>query len=95
MIADDMTYEGWLLALPRSDEAHKYHRCPACGRIGLHFQYFSIETGNVGWKQVWCSSCFNGVSVSRVIVPDGADVLRTEDEYSAFVASHPRIKLTT
>lgn len=95
MIANEMTYEGWLLALPRSDEAYQGSRCPACGSIGLHFQYFSIETGNVGWKQVWCSTCLNGVSVSRVIVPEGCDVLRTEDKYSSFVASHPGIKLVT
>lgn len=95
MSPNEVKYEKWLLTLPRSDEEYGTCNCPGCGSVGLRFQYFSVESGNVGWKCAWCPSCLSGVQVCRVIVPEAALVLRTEEEYRLFHDSHPGLRLVT
>ena len=95
MTAKEVKYDSWLLALPRSDDEYGESSCPACISVGLRFQYFSIESRKVGWKCAWCPSCLSGVQLCRVIVPEAALVLRTEEEYRLFHDSHPGLRLVT
>ena len=94
MKVNSVLYLDWLKSLPRNDEDYKAAVCPACGTVGLSFQYFSSsQNAKTGWKLVWSEACEQGISLSRVGIPEGASVLFDETEIAEFNKSHQNIRI--
>lgn len=55
------------------------HSCPECQSEAIDFQYVGDITSRVGYLAIWCNSCLNGIHLSRVKVPESADLLAFDD----------------
>ena len=49
--------------------------CPTCGRKTLDYLYIGDKKTKIGYLQVWCHHCSNGIHISRVKIPEGAKML--------------------
>jgi hypothetical protein len=48
--------------------------CPNCGHHTLRLVFTADPDRDVGYGAFWCDTCLLGMSISRVIIPDGAVV---------------------
>lgn len=92
-MAAQATYLDWIKRLPVSDAAYPACACPACGNIGLAYQYFGSGASDYGWKLVWCEKCKSAVHISRTKIPAAAHVLCDDLEQQEFIASHAGLRL--
>jgi hypothetical protein len=53
--------------------------CPTCNKATIDFQYVGDPTKKVGYLDIWCSSCLNGIHISRVRIPDNVSLLNIGD----------------
>ena len=54
--------------------------CPTCARKTLDYLYIGDKKTRIGYLQVWCHHCLNGIHVSRVKIPEGAKMLSYDTE---------------
>lgn len=92
-MASGKTYLYWIKQLPEADSDLSSAACPSCGNVGLRFQYFGPDSGQFGWKIVWCETCWSGINVSRIRLPDSAFVIRSESQYRTCEPTIDRIDL--
>ena len=71
------TFEEWLAryeaayaAIPQAADA----ACPNCGYEGLRLAFTGDIATAIGWAAFWCDNCLQGITLSRVPIPDGAVV---------------------
>lgn len=92
-MSEHSTYINWLKRLPANDVEYAHCACPACGAVGLSYQYFGFADGEFGWKLVWCTSCMAGIRISRTRIPSSAKPLVGEDDQMQFLERHVDINL--
>ncbi len=57
--------------------------CPHCGHTELHLQFRgNDEADRLGYGAMWCGHCNHGVFLSRVIVPQGFDIIPRDVPYN-------------
>ncbi|WBS01536.1 hypothetical protein OU994_25180 [Pseudoduganella sp. SL102] len=93
MKINNSTYMDWLKALPADDGTLRECACPACGSLGLAYQYFGFRDSNFGWKLIWCEVCKHGINISRTRIPESAHALVEESEQAEFNRQHSEIRL--
>lgn len=90
-------YKLWLMAsaniaknIKDVDNVH----CPTCGRKTLDYLYIGDKKTKIGYLHVWCHHCFNGISVSRVKIPEGAKMLsfNTQKDLDEVVPRYNNVK---
>lgn len=54
--------------------------CPNCGEKEVDYAYIGNVETRVGYMVVWCGNCNHGIHVSRVKVPENAELIAFEDE---------------
>ena len=57
-------------ALPADSET----ACPNCGHRTLRLVFSAKPDSAVGYADFWCDTCFEGIHVSRAVIPDGVIV---------------------
>ena len=50
-------------------------RCPNCDHDELQLVFTGSADTGVGWASFWCNHCLHGLHLSRVAIPDGAEIL--------------------
>jgi hypothetical protein len=68
-------YEAAYEAIPEDLPA----ACPNCGHDALRLVFTGNTTRLVGWAAFWCDNCLQGITISRVQIPEGA-VIRDIDQ---------------
>jgi hypothetical protein len=53
--------------------------CPECLNSTVDFQYVGDSEMRIGYLDVWCNSCSNGIHISRVRMPESAKLLEFND----------------
>jgi len=54
-------------------------QCPECRKETIDFQYVGDKETRIGYLDIWCNSCMNGIHISRVRVPVLADLIGFKD----------------
>jgi len=49
--------------------------CPECSNETVDFQYVGDRDARKGYLDMWCRHCNKGVHLSRVTIPEGAQVI--------------------
>ncbi|MEO1374820.1 MAG: hypothetical protein AAFW70_10960 [Cyanobacteria bacterium J06635_10] len=49
--------------------------CPNCHKLGVYFQFIGDSQTKIGFMVIWCPFCFHGIHLSRVHIPDQAQIL--------------------
>lgn len=77
-------YNKWLIevAAKISSKECKANQiiCPQCNEKCIDYLYIGDEKTRIGYLQVWCNNCLNGIYISRVVVPDGLKMISFEDD---------------
>ena len=68
------TIKKWLIAAAMKIDK-KASNCPICMGEWIEFQYVGNVSTRLGYLDVWCDSCHNGVHVSRAIAPNTVEML--------------------
>jgi hypothetical protein len=68
-------YEAAYEAIPEDLPA----ACPNCGHDALRLVFTGNTARLVGWAAFWCDNCLQGITISRVQIPEGA-VIRDIDQ---------------
>lgn len=66
--------------------------CPECGSHSVDFQYVGDEVERIGYLDIWCSTCKNGVHFSRVSIPEGVDFISFDEPDEIVVGRIPDFK---
>lgn len=53
--------------------------CPECGSKGVECIYVGNPTTRIGYLPIWCTHCKKGTRISRVIIPQGVDMMDFDD----------------
>lgn len=56
------------------------NKCPICQSETVDFQYVGDTDTRIGFLDIWCTSCMNGIHISRVKAPESANILTFNDE---------------
>ena len=73
-----MAYADWLKifkAIASSGGEAPDIACPECGESSVDYQYIGNTNTRIGYLRIWCPSCRKGVHLSRVKIPQGAQML--------------------
>lgn len=54
--------------------------CPNCGAKSIDYLYIGDEKTRIGYFQVWCNKCLNGIYLSRVGIPEGLKMISFQEE---------------
>ena len=49
--------------------------CPNCESNSIDYQYVGDVATKVGYLDIWCKTCLNGIHISRIKVPENVDML--------------------
>lgn len=49
--------------------------CPKCGYASVDYQYVGDLETKIGYLDVWCNDCLNGIHISRTKIPETANAL--------------------
>ena len=52
--------------------------CPNCGHETIDFQYVGEKQQMRGFLCIWCTSCFRGIHISGIRIPQQANILPKE-----------------
>jgi len=70
----------------------KKGKCPACKTSTIRFQYVGDLSTRIGYLDIWCDSCLNGVHVSRAKVPENIEMLPFDTPSNVLKQKIPEIK---
>lgn len=51
--------------------------CPNCGHHTLRVVFSAKPDSAIGYAAFWCDTCMEGLHISRVVIPERADVRDT------------------
>lgn len=76
-------YNRWLIEVA-SKIANKERKveqimCPQCNEKCIDYLYIGDKKTRIGYLQVWCNNCLNGIYISRAAVPNGLKMISFED----------------
>jgi hypothetical protein len=63
--------------------------CPECGNEAVDFQYVGDRGAQRGYVDIWCRHCNKGVHLSRVAIPDDAQVIAFDASDDVLTARIP------
>ena len=69
--------------------------CPICGKDSIDFQYVGDVDAKVGYLDVWCNECLNGINISRTILPENANILSYSTPKEEITRRIPNFKHVT
>lgn len=49
--------------------------CPNCGEKTIDYLYIGDEKTKIGYVQIWCNECLNGIQISRTSIPEKARLI--------------------
>ena len=49
--------------------------CPVCNNSSIDFQYVGDVKTRIGYLDIWCTQCLNGIHISRTIIPENINIL--------------------
>ncbi|NDI35097.1 hypothetical protein [Chengkuizengella sediminis] len=74
-------FSTWLkLSADISSSTWTNFQCPECQKETVDFQYVGDTETRIGYLEIWCDSCLKGIHISRVRVPESANLLSFEDK---------------
>lgn len=53
--------------------------CPHCHEKSIDYLYIGDEKTRIGYLQVWCNNCLNGIYISRVGIPEGVKMISFQE----------------
>lgn len=67
--------------------------CPNCGKKCLDYIYIGNKKTRIGYLQVWCNECLNGINISRTLIPQSAKMLSfdTTEDLNKIIPSYHKI----
>ena len=92
----DMAHDDWLTVfkdLVSSGGKSITNACPECGAASVNFQYVGDTKTRVGYLRIWCSSCWKGVHLSRVRIPETAQMLSFDAPKEELDRKEPRFEV--
>jgi len=67
-------------------------RCPECGNDAVDFQYVGDRAARRGYLDLWCRHCGKGVHLSRVAIPEGANIIDFDAPEDVLTARIPNFE---
>lgn len=69
-------------------------KCPNCQETKVNYQYVGDTRSRVGFLDIWCNSCLQGVHISRTKVPERLSMISFEevDEYKRRVPKYTAVE---
>lgn len=55
-------------------------KCPHCKEKCIDYLYIGDKETRIGYLQVWCNNCLNGIYISRVGIPEGLKMISFEED---------------
>jgi transcription elongation factor Elf1 len=74
-------FQDWLSlfkVLNESSAEKRVLRCPECGSASVDSQFVGDKISRIGYLNIWCHSCNQGVHLSRVAIPESAEMISFE-----------------
>ncbi|MBI4852013.1 MAG: hypothetical protein HY819_09475 [Acidobacteria bacterium] len=66
--------------------------CPSCDKATIDFQYVGNPESKIGYLDVWCKGCLQGIHISRVKIPDNISFLPFDTPEEVFLKRIPNFK---
>lgn len=54
--------------------------CPRCGKPSIDYQYVGDKDSSIGHIVIWCKSCLHEIHMSRVGIPNNANVISYKED---------------
>lgn len=64
--------------------------CPSCGNLAVDFQYVGDTATRIGYLDIWCEECRQGIHISRVQIPGEATMLDIHGNPSIVISRIPK-----
>ncbi|GID93416.1 hypothetical protein Adi01nite_28280 [Amorphoplanes digitatis] len=96
MTNSQRTWEAWFDAFTKMRDAWPERievPCPDGDHGRLHITYTGDPESRIGFATIWCEVGRNGIFLSRVGIPDGADMLTFDATPEERAAVIPDIRL--
>jgi len=87
--------ENWLHLVGNFRDTNTIKPCPNCGKSAINFQFVGDINTHIGHLYLWCNSCFHGIHVSRVQIPNGVNVLPYDISVEELSKIVPKYKLVS
>ncbi|WP_371365960.1 hypothetical protein SRRS_05210 [Sporomusa rhizae] len=55
--------------------SHVKSTCPKCKNHSIDYQYVGNLVTRIGYLNIWCKECHTGIHISRIKIPDNANVI--------------------
>jgi transcription elongation factor Elf1 len=89
-------FQDWLRlfkVLKESPAEKRGLTCPECGSASVDFQFVGDKSSRVGYLNIWCCSCNQGVYLSRVAIPESAEMISFEAPNEVIEKRIPNFRL--
>lgn len=86
-------YQDWLKIIPNFNGSKEELHCPNCNAITVSYQFVGDSKSMIGHLYLWCNSCFHGIHVSRVNIPNGVEILPFDVSEEILNKKVPKYKL--
>lgn len=96
MTESQRVWEAWMDAFLRIHAAAPKPvsvDCPSCGRGNVHVTYTGDPSTRIGYAIAWCDACLKGIYLSRVEIPDGAEMFTFDTPEAEVDALVPNVTL--
>ncbi len=70
-------------------------KCPKCDEEAIDFIHIGNSETKVGFMDVWCNSCLYGIHLSRVLLPEKAEIIPFEIPAEKLLKKVPNFKQVT
>lgn len=50
-------------------------KCPKCKTTSIDIQYVGDPSARIGYVDVWCNNCLQGIHLSRVLIPEQTQII--------------------
>jgi hypothetical protein len=68
-------------------------KCPECNNETVDYQYVGDPKSRIGYLDMWCTSCLKGVHISRVQIPENAELIPFDAPKEQIINRIPNFKL--
>jgi hypothetical protein len=96
MTEGQRVWEAWMAAFSRIHAAWPTTvsvDCPSCGRGKVHVSYTGDPSTRIGYAIAWCDVCLKGIYISRLRIPDGAEMFTFDTPDEEIDAVVPNVSL--
>lgn len=53
--------------------------CPHCNQKCIDYLYIGDKETRIGYLQVWCNNCLNGIYICRTMAPEGLKMISFDE----------------